>query len=61
MGVVVWLWTAWQRDAGLLIVGGGGALLGVVAYAAVGLALGVEELRLVPALLLRRRRRAAAS
>lgn len=56
MGVAVWGWTAWQSDANVLIVGIGGAVIGAATYVVVGLALGVEELRLVPALLLRRRR-----
>lgn len=56
MGVAVWAWTVWQSGANVLTVGIGGAMIGVATYALVGLALGVEELRLVPALLLRRRR-----
>lgn len=56
MGVVVWGWATWQVGTNPLIVGAGGALLGAATYGVIGLLLGLEELRLLPALLLRRRR-----
>jgi putative peptidoglycan lipid II flippase len=54
MGAALLAWRAALPGAGMLVVGGGGVLLGVLAYLGAALALRVEELQVVKRLLRRR-------
>ena len=55
MGAVLLAWQAVLPDAGSLVAGGGGVVLGAAVYVGVALLLGVEELRAVIGLVVRRR------
>jgi putative peptidoglycan lipid II flippase len=55
MGGAVWAFRALLFGAGTLVVGVGGGVVGAVTYTAAALLLGSEEIRELPAMLLRRR------
>ncbi|MDQ4076476.1 MAG: murein biosynthesis integral membrane protein MurJ [Chloroflexota bacterium] len=55
MAVALFLWLQLAGDTSIYVVAGGGVLIGAVVYTATALALGLDEIKMVPRMVLRRR------